>query len=52
MEGGEAMRKEHKGWMSVKSWLFSPRVAIWGEGVVEGLIFSLIALGMWRMAWE
>ena len=48
-EGGEAMGKERKGWISVKTWLFRPQFAIWGEGVVEGLIFSLIALGMWRV---
>ena len=46
------MRKERNGWMSLKMWLYNPRLAIWGEGVVEGLIFSLIALGMWRVAWE
>lgn len=46
------MRKERSGWMSLKMLLYSPRLAIWGEGVVEGLIFSLIALGMWRVAWE
>ena len=46
------MREKRRGWMSVKTWLFSPQFAMWGEGVVEGLIFSLIALGMWRVAWE
>jgi hypothetical protein len=46
------MRKEPKGWISLKVWLFSPRFAIWGEGVLESLIFSLIALGMWKVAWE
>ena len=50
--GGEAMRKERNRWMGLKMWLYSPRLAIWGEGVVEGLIFSLIALAMWRVAWE
>ena len=43
------MRKEFPGWRMVKLWLFSPRLAAWGEGMVEGLIFSLIALGMWRV---
>jgi len=52
LEGGEAMQKERKEWMCLKGWLLSPRLAIWGEGVVEGLVFSLIAFGMWRMAWE
>ena len=51
-KGGEAMRKERQGWMMFKVWLFSPRLAVWGEGMVEGLIFSLIALGMWRVGWE
>jgi len=46
------MRTERKRWMSVKAWLFNPRFAVWGEGVVEGLIFSLIALGMWRVVWD
>lgn len=44
------MRKAFQGWMMCKVWLFSPRLAVWGEGMVEGLIFSLIALGMWRVA--
>jgi hypothetical protein len=52
LEGGEAMQKERKEWMCLKGWLLSPWLAIWGEGVVEGLVFSLIALGMWRVAWE
>jgi len=46
------MRKKRDGWMSLKMWWYSPRVAIWGEGVVEALIFSLVALGLWRVAWE
>lgn len=46
------MPKEAQRWMTVKVWLFSPRLAVWGEGVVESLIFSLIALGMWRVIWE
>ncbi len=43
------MRKACQGWMMWKMWLFSPRLAVGGEGMVEGLIFSLIALGMWRV---
>jgi len=46
------MRKEFQGWMMFEVWLFSPRLAVWGEGMVEGLIFSLIALGMWRVVLE
>jgi hypothetical protein len=46
------MRKEPNGWMSLKMWLYHPRLVTWGEGVFEGVIFSLIALGMWRVAWE
>ncbi|HNP27934.1 MAG: hypothetical protein KC592_11915 [Nitrospira sp.] len=46
------MRKEHQGWTMFKVWLFSPRLAVWGEGMVESLIFGLIALGMWRAVLE
>ncbi|MCA9500067.1 MAG: hypothetical protein MRJ67_02540 [Nitrospirales bacterium] len=46
------MRKEFQGWILFKVWLSSPRVAVWGEGLVEGFIFSLIALGMWRAVLE
>ncbi len=51
-KGGKAMEKEPQAWMMLKVWLFSPRLAVWGEGMVESLIFSLIALGMWRVGWE
>lgn len=43
------MRKGFKGWMLFNMWLFNSRFAVWGEGMVQGLIFSLIALGMWRV---
>ena len=46
------MRLASEGWVKLKVWLCSPRLAIWGEGMVEGFVFSLIALGLWRGAWE
>ncbi len=46
------MRRVHKGWVNWKTWLVNPQFALWGEGVVEGLVFSLIAWEMWRMTWD
>lgn len=46
------MLKAFPGWVMFKLWLCSPRLAVWGEGMFEGLIFSLIALGMWRVVWD
>ena len=33
--------------LRLKTWLFRHRFTDWGEGVAEGLIFSLIAWSLW-----
>jgi len=48
-EGGGAMHIERKGFISLKTWLCSPKVSGCAEGLTEGIFFSLIAWGMWQM---
>ena len=40
---------ERKGFISLKTWLCSPKVSGCAEGLTEGIFFSLIAWGMWQM---
>ena len=43
------MQTERKGLSSLKAWLCSPKVSGWAEGLTEGLFFSLIAWGVWKV---
>ncbi len=48
-KGGGAMQTERKGLISLKTWLCSPKVSGWAEGLTEGIFFSLIAWGVWKI---
>lgn len=45
------MHKDHNEFMRLKAWLFRHQVPSWGEGVAEGLFFSLMAWVVWKETW-
>ncbi len=44
------MQYDIQGLTRLKAWLFRHHVSDWGEGVAEGIVFGLIAWGLWKGA--